>query len=119
MTVPAKYSVVLTHYGRRSGKTYNLKVWFVEIDDHVWVGTQDSARNWARNVAITGRAALDFGAGPEEYVAREVTDDAEHERFRAAIRAKHPILSRLIEWSARGKTPTCFELSAASASEDR
>jgi deazaflavin-dependent oxidoreductase (nitroreductase family) len=110
--VPAKYSVVLTHYGRRTGKAYKLKVWFVEIDHRVWVGTQDGERNWARNLCANGKVDLDFGGGPKAYLARQGTA-SELQRFRTAIRAKHPVLSRVIEALARGKTPSCFELTPA------
>jgi len=108
---------VLKHYGRRSGKAYTLKVWFVELGDHIWVGTQDRTRNWARNLRANHRAELDFGAGPRAYTSRDAGDEAELARFRAAILAKHPVTARIIVWLSRGKIPCCFELTPANGAD--
>jgi deazaflavin-dependent oxidoreductase (nitroreductase family) len=110
MRVPQQWSVVLTHFGRKSGKRFQLRVWYVEIDGHVWVGTQDATRNWARNLRATGRAEIDFGTLPITCTATEGTDPTALKRFRAAIRSKHPVMSRLIDAMSRGKRPCCFRL---------
>lgn len=114
-------SVKLAHFGRKSGKRYSTRVWFIEGEGEgaVWVGTQDIERNWVRNVEAMGRAELDFGDGPSEYHAARCEDAAELERFRAAILAKHPIGARVILFFARGKTGGCFRLQPASAASSR
>ena len=104
-----KWSVELTHFGRKSGKPFKLSVWYVDLDGDVWVGARDTARNWVRNVQATGRADLDFGAGPVAYGATAGTE-AELERFNAAILSQHPIGARIINFMARGKPPCCFRL---------
>jgi hypothetical protein len=108
MQIPRQWSVVLTHFGRKSGKRFQLRVWYVEIDGRVWVGTQDTTRNWACNLRATRRVEIDFGTLPITCTATEGTDPTMLERFRAAIHSKHPVMSRLIELMSRGKHPCCF-----------
>lgn len=109
MPAPKKWSVELTHFGRKSGKPFKLSVWFVEMDGDIWVGTRDDSRNWVKNLAATRRAELDFGSGPNAY---EVTAGSPEElaRFERAILSKHPIGARIINFMARGKPPCCFRL---------
>src|SRR5690349_1382058 len=57
-------TVRLTHYGRKSGKPYDVTIWFVKLDGTTWIGSLSSERGWVRNLRATGKAALDFGDGP-------------------------------------------------------
>jgi hypothetical protein len=34
-----KSTLILTHYGRKSGKPYEVKIWFVVDGDTVFIGT--------------------------------------------------------------------------------
>ena len=105
-------NVRLTHFGRKTGKRFVISVWFAEIDGFFWVGSQDAARNWVRNVEVTGKAELDFGRGPAPYKATRCDGAAELERFRKAMLARHPIGSRIIMLLTRGKTLCCFRMEA-------
>ncbi len=109
MAASKKWSVELTHFGRKSGKPFKLSVWFVEIEGDLWVGTRDRDRNWVKNLRSTGRAELDFGDGAASYRCTEGSGD-ELTRFENAILAKHPIGARIINFMARGKEPICFRL---------
>ncbi len=109
MATSKKWSVELTHFGRKSGKPFKLSVWFVELDGAVWIGTRDIERNWVRNVRAGGRAELDFGEGSVAYRSTEGSAE-ELARFEKAILSKHPIGGRIINFMARGKTPSCFRL---------
>jgi len=113
MDIPKRWSVELTHFGRKSGKPFKLSVWFVEIDGRLWVGTRDAERNWVKNLRATGRAELDFGTGPHPLRCTEATSAEDQRRFEQAILAKHPIAGRIINAMARGKTPSCFRLEPA------
>ena len=103
-------SIKLAHFGRKSGKRFETRVWFVEIDGHLWVGSQDVARNWVRNVEASARAELDLGDGPIVYKATRRHDSADIERFRVAVLRKYPIQARFILFFTRGKTAGCFHL---------
>lgn len=106
-------NVTLAHFGRKSGKRFETYVWYVEIDGHIWIGTQDVERNWVRNVRATPRVELDFGSGAEPYTAEWRDDRDDLKRFRDAVFRRHPIAARLIVWLNRHKTPGCFQLRRA------
>lgn len=117
MDIPSQWSVALTHFGRKSGKPFTLRVWYVEVDGDLWVGTRDTARNWVRNLRTTGRAELDFGQGTIACRCEEGAGASEQQRFDEAILAKHPVASRIIGAMARGKIPCCFRLVAVAATD--
>jgi hypothetical protein len=110
-------SVKLAHFGRKTGKRFVARVWFIETDGVVWIGSLDIERNWVRNLEASGRAELDFGQGPSAYIATRCHDLAQMQRFRSAVEAKHPILSRIIASLTRGKTAGCFRLEPAQTAQ--
>ena len=114
MKIPASQRTVrLTHYGRKSGKAFDVTVWFTEIDGQLWIGSLDANRSWVRNLRATGRARVDFGAGAEDVVAEFVENEADQTRYRAAVAAKYPVLSRIVAMFVRGKTRGVFRLTPA------
>ena len=96
-------TIKLTHYGRKSGKAYTVPIWFVVVDDQVWIGSLDTNRGWVRNVRATGKAALDFGAGPIPVRCTWVDRAEDNERFQQAVRAKYWILSPILSLFVRGE----------------
>ena len=95
-------TVRLTHYGRKSGKPYDVTIWFATIDGDTWIGSMNADRGWIRNVRANGKAALDFGSGPEPVRATWITDASAIARYDAAIIAKYPFWSRVIAFLVRG-----------------
>jgi len=110
-----KSTLKLTHFGRRSGKTFQVTIWFAEIDAVLWIGSLDVERNWVRNLRSTGRGRVDFGEGAQDVVAEFVENEAEKNRYRDAVAAKYPVLSRIVGLFARGKTRAVFRLRPAAA----
>jgi len=114
MKIPAAQSTLkLTHYGRKSGKPFDVTIWFTVIDGDLWIGSLDEARNWVRNLRSGGRARVNFGAGPEDVAAEFLDNDADRQRYAAAAAAKYPVLSRLIGLFVRGKKRAVFRLRPA------
>src|SRR5271157_2369844 len=87
--VAARQTVTLTHYGRKSGKPYDVTIWFVVDGDKVYIGTANVNRQWVRNVQKTPRVKLFMGGETFGGTARFLTDRTEHERAMAAIRRKY------------------------------
>jgi len=87
--VAGRQTLTLTHYGRKSGKPYDVTIWFVVDGDKVYIGTANVNRQWVRNVQKTPRVKLSIGAETFDGTARFLTDRAEHERAMAAIRRKY------------------------------
>lgn len=114
MKIPARQSTLkLTHFGRKSGKAFDVTIWFCEIDGGLWIGSLDVERNWVRNLRKAGRARVDFGSGPVDVRPEFVEDEADKLRYRDAVASKYPILSRLIGLMVRGKTRAVFRLHEA------
>jgi len=87
--VAARQTLTLTHYGRRTGKPYDVTVWFVVDGDKVYIGTANVNRQWVRNVQKTPRVKLSIGAETFDGTARFLADRAEHERAMAMVRRKY------------------------------
>jgi len=84
-----KSTLILTHYGRKSGKPYEVKIWFVVDGDKVFIGTASVQRQWVRNVQKNLRIKLAVGGEKFEAVARFLDDPAERNRALAAMGRKY------------------------------
>jgi hypothetical protein len=104
---PRGSTVKLTHYGRKTGKPYEVTLWFVIIDGEIWIGSLDSSRPWVKNVRNGGEVRLDFGAGPQTCTCEWIEDGGALVGFRDAVRAKYPIMSRVISLFTRARGKGC------------
>jgi len=109
--IPAgKATLKLTHFGRRSGKEFKVTIWFAQIDGELWIGSLDGARNWVKNLRASGRCRVDFGRGPVDVSAEFLDDEVLKGRYRDAVAAKYPILSRVIALFVRDGKRVVFRL---------
>ena len=95
--VSGKQTTKLTHYGRKTGKPYEVTIWFVLDRDKLYIGTANVKRQWVRNVQKTPQVKLSIGGETFEGTARFLTDRSEHERAMAAIRRKYWMFRPIIE----------------------
>ena len=104
--VAGKQTTRLTHYGRKTGKPYEVTIWFVLHQDKLYIGTANVNRQWVRNVQKTPQVKLSIGGQSFSGTARFLSDRAEHERAMAAIRRKYwmfrPIIALGRVFSAMG-----------------
>jgi len=84
-----KSTLILTHYGRKSGKPYEVKIWFVVDGDKVFLGTANAQRQWVRNVQKNPRIKLAVGGEKFDAEARFLADLAERDRALAAVWRKY------------------------------
>ena len=105
--VAGKQTTTLTHYGRKTGKPYEVTIWFALCDDKLYIGTANVNRQWVRNVQKTPKIRLSIGGETFDGNARFLTDRAEHERAMSAIRRKYWIFRPLI---ALGRVLTAIGL---------
>jgi deazaflavin-dependent oxidoreductase (nitroreductase family) len=94
--VAGRQTLTLTHYGRKSGKPYDVTIWFAVEGDNVYIGTANVNRQWVRNVQKTPRIRLAVGGETFEGEARFLAERAERERAMAAIRRKYWMYRPLI-----------------------
>lgn len=90
-------TVLLTHYGRKTGKPYNVTIWFAIDGTKLYIGTANVNRQWVRNVQKTPTIGLSIGGEKFAGMARFLTDREEHERAMAAIRRKYWMFRPIIE----------------------
>jgi deazaflavin-dependent oxidoreductase (nitroreductase family) len=95
--VSGKQTTRLNHYGRKTGKSYEVTIWFVLDGDKLFIGTANVNRQWVRNVQKTPQVKLSMGGDSFNGTARFLTDRAEHERAMAAIRRKYWMFRPIIE----------------------
>jgi len=84
-----KSTLILTHYGRKSGKPYEVKIWFVVDSDRVFIGTANVQRQWVQNVQKNPRIKLSVGGEKFEAEARFLVDPAERDRALTAAGRKY------------------------------
>lgn len=82
-------TTVLTHYGRKTGKPYKVRIWFVLDRDKFYIGTANVNHQWVRNVQKTPQVKLSIGAHHLNGTARFLKDRSENERAMAAMRRKY------------------------------
>lgn len=91
-----RQTLVLTHYGRKTGKPYEGTIWFVVDGDQVYIGTANANRQWVRNVQNAPQIKLRVGDETFNGTARFLSDRGEHERAMAAIQQKYWIYAPII-----------------------
>jgi len=87
--VAGKQTLELTHYGRKTGKPYQVTIWFVVDGERIFIGTANVIRQWVRNVQKTPAVKLLLGGQTFEGEARFLVDRGEHERAQAKFRKKY------------------------------
>jgi deazaflavin-dependent oxidoreductase (nitroreductase family) len=79
----------LTHFGRKSGKPYEVTVWFLVEGETVYLVTSDVKRQWTRNVLVRPAVRLAIGGERFEGEVSAVTDAAERAHVTALMGAKY------------------------------
>lgn len=87
--VARKQTVRLTHYGRKSGKAYEVTIWFVVDGERLYLGTANVNRQWVRNVQKTPNVKVLIGGETFDGTARFLTELSEHERSQEKMRKKY------------------------------
>jgi deazaflavin-dependent oxidoreductase (nitroreductase family) len=79
----------LTHYGRKTGRPYEVTIWYMVDADKLYLATFNQNRNWVRNVK--SRPAISLRIGEEVFNGdvREITDPQEREKVRALVDRKY------------------------------
>ena len=84
-------TTTITHYGRTSGKPYQVKIWFTVDGDHINLQTMDMDRQWIRNVLKNPKISLRIGNEVFEGEVTPVSDPHEMRRVVELMKRKYPI----------------------------
>jgi deazaflavin-dependent oxidoreductase (nitroreductase family) len=84
-------SMILTHIGRKSGKAYQVRIWFTVDGDHINLQTMNMKRQWIHNVLANPKVSLRIGDEVFEGSATPVTDPSDMQRIVELMKRKYPI----------------------------
>jgi deazaflavin-dependent oxidoreductase (nitroreductase family) len=84
-----KHTLKLTHYGRKSGKPYEVTIWFVFEDGRMYLATANVNRQWVKNVVKNPRVRLAVGGESFEGQVRFIADRTERNQVLDKFRRKY------------------------------
>ena len=79
----------LTHYGRKTGRPYEVTIWYLVDADKLYLVTANASRNWVRNVKARHAISLRIGEEVFNGDVREITDPQEREKVNALVEHKY------------------------------
>ncbi len=87
--ISSRQTLRLTHYGRKTGKPYQVTIWYIVDGGEIMLATANRNRQWVKNVQKTPRVILRIGDETFEGEARFLSDPAERDRVLAMVRRKY------------------------------
>jgi len=87
----------LTHYGRKSGKPYQVTIWFLVDGASVYLTTMNMKRQWTRNVQARPDIELEIGGESFRGRVEVVNSDADMQRVVELMKRKY-LISRPYLW---------------------
>ena len=106
--IASKPTCQLTHYGRKTGRPYEVTIWFLVDGGTVYLVTMNMQRQWTRNAQAYPKVVLRIG---EETFAGEVevvTDVAEMAHVVELLKRKY-LIARPYLW-LKGKPDGAFRV---------
>jgi deazaflavin-dependent oxidoreductase (nitroreductase family) len=94
--VASRKTLKLTHYGRKSGRPYEVTIWFAVEEDRVYVGTANVNRQWVHNVQKTPKVSLTIGGEKFNGEARFLSDRLQHKRIQSLMLRKYWMFSPIL-----------------------
>ncbi|HLY05200.1 MAG TPA: nitroreductase family deazaflavin-dependent oxidoreductase [Rhizomicrobium sp.] len=79
----------LTHYGRKSGRPYDVTIWYLVDGDRLYLVSANADRNWVRNVKARPAISLRIGSEVFNGDVRVITDTQEREKVRGLVDRKY------------------------------
>ena len=94
--VSSRSTCRLTHRGRRSGKPYEVTIWFMVDGETVYLATANASRQWVRNVQANPSISLAVGGETFTGTSERVRDAAEERHVMDLVVAKYWYLWPLV-----------------------
>ena len=79
----------LTHYGRKSGRPYEVTIWYMLDDDRLYLASSNANRSWVRNVKVRPAVSLRVGSEIFNGDVRLITDQQEREKVNRLVERKY------------------------------
>jgi deazaflavin-dependent oxidoreductase (nitroreductase family) len=87
--IAGQQTLRLTHHGRRTGKPYEVVIWFLVEGERLYLVTANVNRNWVRNVKKDPKVLLRVGGETFSGEVRPITDAAEREHVLGLVQRKY------------------------------
>jgi deazaflavin-dependent oxidoreductase (nitroreductase family) len=84
-----RQTLKLTHYGRKTGKPYEVVIWYLVDADKLYLVSANANRNWVRNVKARPAISLRIGNEVFNGEIRVITDPDEREKVDALVQRKY------------------------------
>jgi deazaflavin-dependent oxidoreductase (nitroreductase family) len=84
-----RQTLKLTHYGRKTGKPYEVVIWYLVGGDKLYLVSANANRNWVRNVKARPAISLRIGDQVFNGNVRVITDPEEREKVNALVERKY------------------------------
>ena len=91
-----KQTLRLTHYGRKSGRPYEVTIWYLVDKDGLYLVSANAARNWVRNVKARPAVSLRVGNEVFNGDVRSITDKQERDKVDALTLSKYWYLAPML-----------------------
>jgi deazaflavin-dependent oxidoreductase (nitroreductase family) len=75
--IAKRSTFVLVHRGRKSGKPYEVTIWFVVEGDTVYLETANTNRQWVRNVKVNPDVVMKLKGEEFKGRAEFLTDESQ------------------------------------------
>ena len=82
-------TLVLTHHGRKSGKSYQVTIWFTVDGEIMYLATMNKTRQWCRNVTLRPQVSMRVGRETFTGEVGVITSASEKARVGELIRTKY------------------------------
>ena len=91
-----RQTLSLTHYGRKSGRPYEVTIWYLVDDDGLYLVSANAARSWVRN--LKARPAISLRVGNEVFNGnvRAITDKSERDKVNSLTTRKYWYLAPML-----------------------
>jgi deazaflavin-dependent oxidoreductase (nitroreductase family) len=87
--VAHRQTLSLTHYGRKTGRPYEVTIWYLVDKDKLYLVSANSGRNWVRNVKAHPNVSLRIGEEIFNGDLRAVVDSGEREHVTGLVERKY------------------------------
>jgi len=84
-----RQTLKLTHYGRKSGRPYDVTIWYLVDDDRLYLVSANANRNWVRNVKARPAISLRIGDQVFNGDVRTITDKQERDKVNRLTERKY------------------------------
>jgi deazaflavin-dependent oxidoreductase (nitroreductase family) len=91
-----KQTLRLTHYGRKSGRPYEVTIWYLVDSDRLYLVSANAARSWVRNVKARPAVSLRVGNEVFNGDVRSITDKQERDKVDALTLSKYWYLAPML-----------------------